>query len=464
MDGATFPHTIEDSLTRASISLYAEKDRASVTYRIQRPNGTRTKKTPVPKELGREVRRIPADGVVHDDLITWATAVLMGSRPKLEGRPNPERINHVQLGYVFKRVRESEWYRELSDKRRDEVDLPMRWAESVLGADCWLDTWDDDTIKTLRRKRQEEGILTTAKDGTPMFRPAAGRNTTVRDLNTLKTVFKRATKIKYTAGQREWLLDTNPFDRLDSPKPGTRQAKTSIGQWRYEILMDYADQVDPTGRFRFALVIARWVAPRTITIRRLTRSVVLETEQEIRAALDNQLCNYVEEHDRDDVAKLYADNGGAIYIRYWMVKAGQSGDENRVEQYDAVYPVAPIVMEEWRHYWDRHWAKLGLGPDDPLLPGEDLTKSISGETMHDWFRDAEFLAEKDGRSLKLPPKNQWHGFRLNRRTEYRTVHDKYGRFLVGHSIHTGTPGITVSEGRYMGLVPKDLVQAVRVSV
>lgn len=464
MNGVTFPHTIEDSLTRASISLYAEKDRASVTYRIQRPDGTRTKKTPVPKALGKNVRRIPADGGVHEDLVTWATGVLMAYRPKLERRPNPERLNHVQLGYVFKRVRESGWYRELSKKRRDEVDLPMRWAESVLGEEYWLDTWDDDTVKRLRRKREHEGVLTTAKNGTPMFRPAAGRNTTVKDIKTLKTVFKRATKIKYSAGQRDWLLDSNPFDRLDSPKPGTRQAKTPIGQWRYEILMDYADQVDPTGRFRFALVIARWVAPRTVTIRRLTRSVVLETEQEIRAALDSQLCDYVEEHDRDAVAKLYADNGGAFYIRYWMVKAGRSGDANRVEQYDAVYPVAPIVMEEWRHYRGRHWAKLDLGPDDPLLPGDDLTKSISGETIHDWFGDAELLAEKDGRSLKLPPKSQWHGFRVNRRTEYRKVHDKYGRFLVGHSIRTGTPGITVSEGRYLGIVPEDLVAAVRVEV
>ncbi|MGH7578326.1 MAG: hypothetical protein ACREM1_24830 [Longimicrobiales bacterium] len=43
----------------------------------------------------------------------------------------------------------------------------------------------------------------------------------------------------------------------------------------------------------------------------------------------------------------------------------------------------------------------------------------------------------------------------------RKVETKYGRFLLGHSINAGTPGIEVSEGRYLylGLVPEDLVAA-----
>lgn len=456
----TFPHTIEDPLTGRSLSLYAEKDRASVTYRVAQPDGTREKKAPVPKSLGDD-RQIPDDGVVSETLLEWGRAVLAGFREKEGEHPDPDRHNHVQLGYVFKRVRASGWYRGLSRKRREEVDLPMRWVESALKPGFWMDTWDADTLDDLFVTRTEEGVRTTNADGDPIFLSPCARNTAAKDLKNLKTVLERAKKLKYAHGQRDWLLDSNPLDRLDLPKPGVRESRVPIPQWRYEILMDYADEVDPTGRFRFSLVIARWVGRRVSTIRRMTRSVVLETEAEIRAALDQQLCTYVEPHDRDEVARLYAEAAGAFYIRWSMVKSGQSGDEDRVEQYDAVTPVHPVVMDEWRRYHDRYWRKLGLGKDDPLIPGEVLTEGVSYETQNEWFHAAELLAEKNDRSLKMPKGNAWHGFRPNRRTEYRRVHNKYARFLVGHSIATGTPGITVSEGRYLGIVPEDLVAAVQ---
>lgn len=456
----TFPHTIEDSLTGRSLSLYAETDRASITYRVVHPDGSRSKKSPVPKELG-DARRIPEDGIVAPALVEWGKAVLMGLHTKKKKRPQPDRTNHVQLGHVFDRVRESEWYTGLSKKRRYEVDLPMRWVQSTLGPDSFLDTWDADTLTGLFKTRMDDGVKTTSVSDEPMWLEPADRNTAAKDLRNLKTVFERATKLKYNPGQRDWLLDSNPFARFDLPRPGARKSRIPIPQWRHEILMDYADQVDSTGRFRFMLIIARWVGRRISTIRRMERRAILETEEEIRAALDEQLCNYAEPHDRDAVAKLYAENGGALYVRWYYEKSGKSGDEDRVEQYDAVFPVNSVVMDEWRRYRDRYWDKLKLEPTDPLFPGEVLTRGTSEEQQNRWFHDAELLAEKAGRSLKLPPNNAWHGYRNNRRTEYRRVHDKYARFLVGHSIHSGTPGITVSEGRYLGIVPEDLVEAVR---
>lgn len=93
-----------------------------------------------------------------------------------------------------------------------------------------------------------------------------------------------------------------------------------------------------------------------------------------------------------------------------MAKSGQSDDEGRGEDYDAVFPVHPLVIKEGKRYIERSWSK--------------------------------------------------HGFRSNRPTELRTAPDKYARLLTGHSVRTGTPGISVSEGRYLGLVPEDLVNAV----
>ena len=458
-EGLTFPHTIDDSLTGRSICLYAEKDRALVTYRVMHPDGSRDKKAPVPKELG-DARRIPEDGAVTADLLEWGRSFLSAYREAQGERQKPERTNYVQLGYVFKRVRQSGWYRGLRPKRREEVDLPIRWVESVLGSDFWMETWDADTVESLFLARTEEGIRTTSKQGDPIFLPKCDRNTAAKDLKNLKTVLKRATKLKYAPGQRHWLLDSNPFERLDLPRSGVRRSRVPVPQWRYEILMDYADEVDPTGRFRFMLVIARWVGRRISTIRRMTRAVILETEDEIREALDSQLCNYVEPHDRDEVAKLYAESGGAIYVRWWMVKSGQSGDEDRVEQYDAVTPVHPVFMEEWRRYDAKYWGKLGLDRNSPLIPGEVLTRAISAETQNEWFHAAELLAEKDDRSLKMPKGNAWHGFRPNRRTEYRKTETK--TLLLGGAshCHRHTAG-SLCRGKISRPVPEDLVGAVQ---
>jgi hypothetical protein len=60
----------------------------------------------------------------------------------------------------------------------------------------------------------------------------------------------------------------------------------------------------------------------------------------------------------------------------------------------------------------------------------------------------------------LTPGNAFHGLRINRRTELRNAQLKYARWLIGHSVTNGTPGITVSEGVYLGLKPRELAAAV----
>lgn len=107
--------------------------------------------------------------------------------------------------------------------------------------------------------------------------------------------------------------------------------------------------------------------------------------------------------------------------------------------------------------------KGNLSSADPLFPGgraknkPSSRNPVSRETINEWLNRAITLAALGGHIVSLPPDNKWHGFRYNRRTELRKVEVKYARWLVGHSVHNGTPGITVSEGRYLGLVPEDLV-------
>lgn len=190
-----------------------------------------------------------------------------------------------------------------------------------------------------------------------------------------------------------------------------------------------------------ALVLARWMGWRISTLSRLSRSIFLTSEDEILTALNKQLCNYVTPRRRKAVAKLYAGEAGAANIRCWMVTGGRSGDEGSAEQNDAVFPIPTVVRVEFDSYLEHHWKRLGLGPDDPLLPGENLRQGVSTNTPNDWWHKAEVALATRDRILGVSPGNAWHGFRITRRTEYRSVHDRYGGRLVGHSVHTGTPAL-----------------------
>jgi hypothetical protein len=70
-----------------------------------------------------------------------------------------------------------------------------------------------------------------------------------------------------------------------------------------------------------------------------------------------------------------------------MVKGGQRAEEGKVEQYDAVHPVHPVVMETATEYLESYWNKLGLGLGDPLFPsGVVVTRPMSNEQVYAWFR------------------------------------------------------------------------------
>jgi hypothetical protein len=120
------------------------------------------------------------------------------------------------------------------------------------------------------------------------------------------------------------------------------------------------------------------------------------------------------------------------------------------------------VIEETHHYLSAHWEKLQLGPGDPLIPGEVITEPPSPGTVYAWFRKAARRAAVVGKPLGTMTDDAYHGLRYNRRTELFEVSVKYARWLGEHSVLTGTPGITVGEGVYQGLVPQELVRAVQI--
>ncbi len=478
----TFPFTVR--WMEEEVMLYAELDRRRITWRHMLPGGKRSPKRPVPKALGEAGFR-PEQPVQWKDgphgkrvpiyrvpklAIEWAKLHCQAMADERRGiaealAARNRRSNNVRLGHLFERVRESAWYTNLSRARLDEVGCAMRWVEAELGRDFNLSGWDGDLQDRLYLKRRERGVKTTTTDGGPGFLPPSGRNTAVKDIRSLKTVFNEALRLKFREGDPRELLDSNPMAKYRLPKYGARRKREPVDHSLYETLLKYTDEVDSTGKFRFFLVLLRWLGERVSTVRRLNVDSLLFTVPEIRKALDEQLCNYVPRvAHRDRVAELYARNGGAVFYRLWMRKPALSQDEGEVEQYDAVVPIHPAIKEEFDRYYRKCIEPRELGPGAPLFPGERLDRVISERQVNLWWHDAIRLAERaEKRDLALTKGNAYHGLRYNRRTELRKVEPKYARWLIGHSVTNGTPGIEVSEGVYLGLKPRDLVAAVRAS-
>lgn len=410
---------------------------------------------------------------VPEDVIAWAK---MHCQHKADERRDvaadlaaaQNHTNHVKLGYVFQRVRDSAWYAALKGKRLDEVNRVLHWVSAELTVDFYLSAWSGDLQTRLFSKRMDVGVASTTREGSPVFLAPAGRNTAAKDMKTLKTIFNRALEMKHREGSSRDLLHSNPMAKYRLPKFGSRRRREIVDSGLFVILLKYADQVDPSGRLRFFLVLLRWTGERVSTIRRLEVGSLLFSAADIRTAFDRQLCNYIQSpRIRDKAADLYARSGGAIYFRAWMRKPGTSGDADRTEQYDAVIPVHPNIREEWDRYREKYLVPRTLHdkPAAPLFTGERLDQQIPARSIHLWWHALVGAAERgEGRTdLALSKGNAYHGLRYNRRTELRKVETKYARWLVGHSVTNGTPGITVSEGIYLGLKPRELVAAVLVS-
>lgn len=463
------------------IVLYAEPDRRRITYRETLPDGRQSKKKKIPKGLGddglrpasphgyragKEGQQIPTYQVPAL-AIEWAEGRCQQLADERRGiaaelAAKSASPNQVSLGYVFARVRESVWYFKLSGSRLDEVSRTMRWVETQLGSGFDLSMWDADVQAGLHEKRQK-GVRSTSPEGHPTFLAPSGRNTAVRELRVLKTIFKRAVSLKYRAGTTRHLLDSNPMEKYDLPSFAARRRREVVDAERYAIVLKYADEVDPSGRFRFFLVLLRYLGERVSTVRNLLVGSLLFEASDIRRAFELQLCNYIPTSKiRKKAADLYARNGGAVFYRYEMRKPAKSGNERHVEQYDAVVPIHPEIKKEFASFREKFIKPRGLGREAPLIPGERLDKPVSSRQVNLWWHEAIRAAEKgeERNDLALEKGNAFHGLRINRRTELRKVETKYARWIVGHSVQPGNGGLEVSEGVYLGLKPRELAAAV----
>lgn len=150
---------------------------------------------------------------------------------------------------------------------------------------------------------------------------------------------------------------TTSLDRFNLPTAGVRRSRAPIPQWRHEILMDYADTVDPTGRFS-----STWSS---LAGRPPDQDYPAHGAQGYPGDRSRDLCS----PGRLAVQLRRASRpgcGGEAVRGEWrgdtrplllhQVRAERAGGLGRAVR--RRLPRCPVVMDEWRRYRDRYWNEL----------------------------------------------------------------------------------------------------------
>lgn len=214
------------------------------------------------------------------------------------------------------------------------------------------------------------------------------------DLRWLSTAFRWARGVKID-GRR--LLEANPLEGLSRPEE--KNVRRPIASHdRYVATIGKADQVDPEGRLRCMLALARYTGRRENAICQLQADDVLRDPKAVRRVLASL--------GLDESAAEHYPHGG---IR-WRGETDKQG-------FDSVTPLSEPARGELDRYLERS-PRLGATPLFPA-PG-DSSRPMRKDTAGVWLLRAEKLA-----GLPKLAGGRWHPYRRLFATELRAlpVHD-----------------------------------------
>lgn len=211
------------------------------------------------------------------------------------------------------------------------------------------------------------------------------------DIRWLSTVFNWAKRRKVTGSRT--LIPSNPLE--DVRRPHEKNPRRPIASHdRFVRTLAKADEVDPEGRLRCMLALARFTGRRESSICQLTANDVLRTPEAVRAVLASM--------GLDESAAEHYPRGG---IR-WRAETDKQG-------YHAVTPLSGPAREALDQYLERN-PRLG---DVPLFPApRDATAPIRKDTAGNWLMRAEKLA-----GLPKLAGGRWHPYRRLFATELKNV-------------------------------------------
>ena len=232
-------------------------------------------------------------------------------------------------------------------------------------ADAYAAARRSGAIRSVRHRTPEPGV----RDGT------------VRNELHLLTAMLRWARGHKVSGRR--LLSGNPMEGVTVPQE-TNTRRPVATEERYRATLAIADQVDPRGRFRCLLVLARHTGRRVNAICQLRAADVLRTRDQVERALAAT---------GQPIAAAAHWTHGAIRWRAAHDKRG----------YETVAPLGP----EARSALDAYLCAQPRVGDVPLFPasGDDAApvhKVMAGY----WLQRAEVKAE-----LPKLERGAWHAFR-----------------------------------------------------
>lgn len=216
-------------------------------------------------------------------------------------------------------------------------------------------------------RARSSGTVKATRHRTPRAGVSAG---TIRnELHLLGAMIVWGQSVKI-GGRR--LISGDPMAGIQIPTE--KNARRPIAtEARYRALLAVADTVEPSGRFRCVLTLARATGRRIGAICSLRRSDVLRSAAEMRRALAAAGM---------DLAFADAWPSGAIF---WPSTSDKLG-------FESVTPISSAARDALDAYLR---ARPSLG-DAPLFPGlEDVTQPIKKEIAGYWLTKAETAAELD---------------------------------------------------------------------
>lgn len=287
----------------------------------------------------------------------------------------------VRLGPLFTAYQEKKGA-TLEGQWKKASESRQRLFLAVWGADLPVASISQTNVDAFSIARRKAWLAKQRKREVPKPKPLRDGALDC-DFRWLSSVFNWATRHKLPDGKR--LLTLNPLHDCKWPRERRENIRRPVqSQERYEKTLTKADAIEPSGRFRLALVLARHTGRRIDAILNLSASDILLTKDRITARLAAL------GRDVRDGKKM---PHGAIHWRAANDKRG----------IDRVTPIAEDVKAELEAYLKAH-PRVG---DVPLFPAsKDPDKAIDRGTATKWLEHAEQLA-------KLPKLagGLWHAYR-----------------------------------------------------
>lgn len=349
---------------------------------------------------------------------------------------DPNTLNLGKLFDLFRRDRVP----LIKGKRTQGTYLTtMRVIEAHLRRSLPPSDFDQDVLDGYVKARGEGGATLALPNGgrRPLGPAAAG--TITNDIEALSAIFNWARR--KSVGKGVWLLDANPLARLRRPPREKNPRRPITSEQRYQVMLRYADEVDPLGRLRLMLVMARHTGRRCASIASLLVNDLLLDVERVRAALAEQ----ADPRFPVEFADVWVHGG--LRFRAEADKVGVSW----------VVPIGPQVAAAIREYLaGTPTPTLG---DAPLFPqSRNLARALSAQGAQRLHEEAERAAREAGELLPKLSGGIWHPYRRLFRNERRRAgfHDREVAHIAGW-IYTSPDAMN---SHYLAYDPEELLAVV----